>query len=63
MNASFDYDGVRIYKEAPHLLEAGTPNIADIIAFGKVVEYLNKIGYENMQETYYMTDYNYAIIN
>ena len=50
MNASFDYDGVRIYKEAPHLLEAGTPNIADVIAFGKVVEYLNKIGIENIEK-------------
>lgn len=50
MNASFDYDGVRIYKEAPHLLEAGTPNIADVIAFGKVVEYLNNIGIENIEK-------------
>ena len=50
MNASFDYDGVRIYKEAPQLLEAGTPNIADVIAFGKVVEYLNKIGIENIEK-------------
>lgn len=50
MNASFDYYGVRIYKEAPQLLEAGTPNIADVIAFGKVVEYLNKIGIENIEK-------------
>lgn len=50
MNASFDYDGVRIYKEAPHLLEAGTPNIADVIAFGKIVEYINDIGIENIHK-------------
>ncbi|MGM9850045.1 MAG: aminotransferase class V-fold PLP-dependent enzyme [Bacilli bacterium] len=50
MNASFDYDGVRIYKEAPHLLEAGTPNIADVIAFGKIVEYINNIGIENIHK-------------
>lgn len=50
MNASFDYDGVRIYKEAPHLLEAGTPNIADVIAFGKIVEYISKIGIENIEK-------------
>ena len=50
MNASFDYYGIRIYKEAPQLLEAGTPNIADVIAFGKVVEYLNKIGIENIEK-------------
>ena len=48
MNASFDYDGVRIYKEAPYLLEAGTPNIADIIAFGRIIEYLNNIGFDNI---------------
>ena len=51
MNASFDYDGVRIYKEAPHLLEAGTPNIADTIAFGKIVEYIKNIGIENIEKT------------
>ena len=50
MNAAFDYDGVRIYKEAPHLLEAGTPNIADVIAFGKIVEYINDIGIENIHK-------------
>ena len=50
MNASFDYDGLRIYKELPHLLEAGTPNIADVIAFGKIVEYINNIGIENIHK-------------
>ena len=48
MNASFSDDGVRIYKELPHLLEAGTPNIADVIAFGNVIKYINKIGIENI---------------
>ena len=50
MNASFDYDGLRIYKELPHLLEAGTPNIADVIAFGKIVEYINNIGIESIHK-------------
>ena len=50
MNASFDYDGIRIYKELPYLLEAGTPNIADVIAFGKVVEYIENIGIENIEK-------------
>ena len=50
MNASFDYDGIRIYKELPHLLEAGTPNIADVIAFGKIVEYINNIGIESIHK-------------
>ena len=48
MNASFSDDGIRVYKELPHLLEAGTPNIADVIAFGRVIEYLNNIGIENI---------------
>lgn len=50
MNAAFDYDGVRIYKEAPYLLEAGTPNIADVIAFGKIVEYINNVGIESIHK-------------
>ena len=50
MNASFDYDGIRKYKELPYLLEAGTPNIADVIAFGKVVEYIENIGMENIEK-------------
>lgn len=48
MNSSFLYDGIRIYKELPHLLEAGTPNIADVIAFGSVIDYLNDIGIDNI---------------
>ena len=50
MNASFTDDGVRIYKELPHLLEAGTPNIADVIGFGKTIKYINNIGINNITE-------------
>ena len=39
-----------MYKELPYLLEAGTPNIADVIAFGKVVEYINNIGINNIEK-------------
>ena len=53
MNASFDDDGVRVYKEIPYLLEAGTPNIADVIAFGKVIEYLNNIGFDKISSYEY----------
>lgn len=53
MNASFDDNGVRIYKELPYLLEAGTPNIADVIAFGKVLEYLNSIGFDKISNYEY----------
>ena len=48
MNASFTHDGIRIYKDLPHLLEAGTPNIADVIGFGSIIRYINNIGIENI---------------
>lgn len=50
MNASFSYDGTRVYNEIPYLLEAGTPNIAAVIGFGKVIEYINNIGIENIHK-------------
>ena len=40
MNSTFEFDGTRIYKELPTGLEAGTPNIAGVIGFGKVIEYI-----------------------
>lgn len=48
MNASFSSENERVYDDLPHRLEAGTPNIAGVIGFGKVIEYLNKIGMENI---------------
>ncbi|HSR89617.1 MAG TPA: cysteine desulfurase [Candidatus Udaeobacter sp.] len=36
------------YRSGPWKFEAGTPNIADIIAFGAAIEYLNKIGLKNI---------------
>ena len=50
MNALFNNDGVRIYNELPHLLEAGTPNIAGVIGFGAVIEYLNRIGIDKIHK-------------
>ena len=32
------------YSEIPHKFEAGTPNIADVIAFRKAIEFINRIG-------------------
>lgn len=49
MNASYLPDGTRVYDEIPTLLEAGTPNIAGVIGFGKVLEYLNEIGIEKIE--------------
>nr|MBC8490383.1 cysteine desulfurase [Bacteroidota bacterium] len=36
------------YAELPHKFEAGTPNIAGAIAFGSVLNYVNKIGFDNI---------------
>ena len=48
MNSSYGSDMTRIYDELPDLLEAGTQNIAGVIGFGKTIEYLNKIGMDNI---------------
>jgi len=48
MNASFDEEGVRVYKEIPYILEAGTPNIADVIAFGSILKYINDLGIDRI---------------
>lgn len=50
MNASFEFDGTREYNEMPQLLEAGTPNIADVIGFGSVLNYLSRIGMKKIEE-------------
>ena len=38
------------YNELPHKFEAGTPNIAGEIGFGAAIDYINEVGYENIQE-------------
>lgn len=50
MNAMFTYDGIRQYNNLPNLLEAGTPNIADIIAFSETIKYLEKIGLDKIHD-------------
>ena len=50
MNASFEFDGTREYSDMPYKLEAGTPNVADIIAFGNTINYLRKIGMNNIEK-------------
>ena len=37
------------YAELPHKFEAGTPNIAGVIGFGEAINYLNKIGFDNIE--------------
>lgn len=38
-----------IYADLPHKFEAGTPNIAGGIVLGTAVDYMNAIGFENIQ--------------
>jgi len=37
------------YAELPHKFEAGTPNIAGVIGFGVALDYMNSIGFENIE--------------
>ncbi len=38
------------WNELPWKFEAGTPNIADVIASAEAIKYLNKLGMENVRE-------------
>ncbi|MDW0142933.1 MAG: cysteine desulfurase [Nitrososphaeraceae archaeon] len=37
------------YNEVPYKFEAGTPNIADVVGYGAAIDYLEKIGMENIR--------------
>ena len=50
MNASFQFDGTRIYNDIPTCFEAGTPNIAGVIGLGEAIKYLNKIGMDKIND-------------
>lgn len=60
MNSSFSSDGMRIYDELPHLLEPGTPNIAGVIGFGRIIDYLEEIGMDQI-ESYEKQLHTYAV--
>lgn len=49
MNESFDSVESVYLKELPTRLEAGTPNIAGVIGLSAAIDYLNKIGMENIK--------------
>jgi len=36
------------YADLPHKFEAGTPNIAGVIAFGVAIDYMNNLGFDNI---------------
>ena len=61
MNSTFSSDLESEYNSLPHRLEAGTPNIAGVIAFGKVISYLNNIGMDKINK--YEKDLRRYLIN
>ncbi len=38
-----------VFKESPHKFEAGTPHIAGVIGLGAAIDYLDKLGMENVR--------------
>lgn len=48
MNTMFSSDGEYELKELPYRLEAGTRNIAGVIGLGAAIDYINKIGIDNI---------------
>ncbi len=38
------------WNDLPYKYEAGTPNIADVIAFGEALDYLTRLGMDNVRE-------------
>ena len=50
MNSFYESDKSLEYKELPLRLEAGTMNLAGILAFKKAIEYLEKIGMDKVHQ-------------
>ena len=49
-NQAFDSDGNMEFKTVPTRLEAGTPPIAEVIGLGAAIDYLTKIGMDNIEK-------------
>lgn len=49
MNNFFETDGSVEYKEIPTCFEAGTPPIAEVIALGSAIDYLEQIGMDQIE--------------
>lgn len=60
MNTKFDTCGNIGYLESPLKFEAGTQNIAGVIGLGAAIDYLNKIGMDNIHD-YEKKLHDYAI--
>ena len=48
MNESFDNENEVILKSLPYKFEAGTQNIAGVIGLGAAIDFINKIGIDNI---------------
>jgi cysteine desulfurase/selenocysteine lyase len=49
MIASVTFDKT-VYNRLPYKFEAGTPNIADTIGLGAAIEYVNRLGLEEIEQ-------------
>lgn len=49
-NARFDACSNVLLKDAPYCFEAGTPNIEGILGLGKAIEFLERVGMEQIAE-------------
>ena len=47
-NARFDKDKNIILKDIPHRFESGTTNLSAILGFGKAIDYINELGFDNI---------------
>ena len=50
MTISFDDSKNIVYKELPYKLEAGTQNIPGVLGFMEAINYINKVGVDNIEE-------------
>ena len=48
MNESFDSENEILLKSLPYKFEAGTQNIAGVIGLGAAIDYINKLGIDNI---------------
>ena len=58
---SFDSKDEIVYKDLPYKLEAGTQNIAGVIGFKEAINYINKIGLDNIEK--YLLDLKEYLIS
>ncbi len=53
-----------IYNDVPHKFEAGTPNIADVVAFGTAIDYVQKVGLDRIASyEHELVDYGTRVLS